>query len=986
MAGITQVTNTVGDMIWQVSGAESVLSLPNLEKITNSGTGSNWDIYLRALDGGQLDLSSVTEMVDPNSGNQTARSIQVKADGQDSVVKLNALQSVSDYTAYETGDYNGEYSRLEPVNGGTIELGSLTTVTGVYIPLDGTGVLDMSTIVDLRSSYVNMSNEGVTPQLDSLSNIDNSRILLTNGATLTIPVTSYSATGIPGNYTLFSADGEGSRLELPYLESLNDGWNDNSSTARAHVVKASNGGFVDLSRLTNITLPVRIEDTLEVRQETGGVVLTPDFDLAVESVSDPVAAMLGGSFTFNWSVRNQGQGLAGGKWTDNVYLSADEVLDGNDVLLGSYTFDTHSSGRLEPNDTYQGSLTTSVPAVVPDDYYVIVRVNHHGILPENNIENNTLAAGSDPSSFRVVLLNPNRYFATAITEAEIVFSRPLSADVDYRDYITITGGHGEVDIESAEVINSTSLRLTFAPLDTPGEYRVVVDSSTPDAVGELLDQDRDGFPGESSDDMLRHTWRLDTDAFTIFTHYPRSGGVDQLTYVDVAFTREVNESSLDLNDITIKNPSGAAISPTSIERMSDNGQEVYRVRFNPLSQSGQYTLHVGQDASDIDGVALATEYTGAILVQAGDLVVQEGVNFDGSSVAGEPLAITYSVQNVGVEAISGDLADAAYLSKDNAWGPTDTQIGTLAGSIDLAPGASVQRTLAGNLPGVTPGSYFVFVVTDLTNEFPELDSGNNRRMLGQITVEIPALETSVAVSESFSASDTTDYYTITVPRGENATLKLDGTSGAHGLYIAEGRVPSRQDYDIHATGTDPRVTIPSALLPTTYYVMAYNVEGTAENYQILADSQGMSVTDSTPTVGSNTSATVLRITGTGFVPGMSVKLTDGDDNFTVEADSINIISSEVLEATFAKGTLTSGTYDLLVRHLDMVFAGPAAITIVDGGKGVLETNLIMPEAIGYHWVSTLYVEYSNTGTAAMPAPLLFVTAEQKWGSWGLLDT
>ena len=123
LAGITQVTNTVGDMIWQVSGAESVLSLPNLEKITNSGTGSNWDIYLRALDGGQLDLSSVTEMVDPNSGNQTARSIQVKADGQDSVVKLNALQSVSDYTAYETGDYNGEYSRLEPVNGGTIETG-----------------------------------------------------------------------------------------------------------------------------------------------------------------------------------------------------------------------------------------------------------------------------------------------------------------------------------------------------------------------------------------------------------------------------------------------------------------------------------------------------------------------------------------------------------------------------------------------------------------------------------------------------------------------------------------------------------------------------------------------------------------------------------------------------------------------------------------------------------------------------------------------
>ena len=42
------------------------------------------------------------------------------------------------------------------------------------------------------------------------------------------------------------------------------------------------------------------------------------------------------------------------------------------------------------------------------------------------------------------------------------------------------------------------------------------------------------------------------------------------------------------------------------------------------------------------------------------------------------------------------------------------------------------------------------------------------------------------------------------------------------------------------------------------------------------------------------------------------------------------------------------------------------------GQANLETHLILPAAVGRHISSTFYVEYSNTGTVAMAAPLLLL--------------
>ena len=54
---------------------------------------------------------------------------------------------------------------------------------------------------------------------------------------------------------------------------------------------------------------------------------------------------------------------------------------------------------------------------------------------------------------------------------------------------------------------------------------------------------------------------------------------------------------------------------------------------------------------------------------------------------------------------------------------------------------------------------------------------------------------------------------------------------------------------------------------------------------------------------------------------------------------------------------------------------------------MLTTKVEVPDPIGSHTSSTLYVDYANTGTAPMPAPLLVLTATQNGnaGAWMTLN-
>ncbi len=120
------------------------------------------------------------------------------------------------------------------------------------------------------------------------------------------------------------------------------------------------------------------------------IIAAPLPDLVIASVS-PVAGSTprsGEPLSLEWTGRNAGNLAASGKWRDRVYLSKDNALSNEDVLLGEVEQDR----TLAPNATYTGSLTRTLPEGIQGEYFLIA-------VPDAT---NTIAEGDGETTGRLV--------------------------------------------------------------------------------------------------------------------------------------------------------------------------------------------------------------------------------------------------------------------------------------------------------------------------------------------------------------------------------------------------------------------------------------------------------------------------------------------------------------------------------------------------------------------------------------------------------
>ena len=246
---------------------------------------------------------------------------------------------------------------------------------------------------------------------------------------------------------------------------------------------------------------------------------------------------------------------------------------------------------------------------------------------------------------------------------------------------------------------------------------------------------------------------------------------------------------------------------------------------------------------------------------------------------------------------------------------------------------------------------------------------------------VPTLEDGIVIQSAFPPSDTAQYYKITVMPGKNLKLRainLSGT-GSIELYASFNEVPTRAVYAYRSslgTGTTGEILIPAAT-SGTWYVMACSPSNPpATNYSIQADLIGLDLGSVNPPKGGSQTGSTLTISGLGFSGVVQAALI-GPGGTLFPATSVSVDSFTQITVSFAGGTVPAGSYDVKVT----LPSGeskvlPGAFQVIGGGQPKLKTNLVVPNVVGYHQVATLYVEYSNEGDAAMPAPLLLVTARQ----------
>jgi RHS repeat-associated protein len=219
-------------------------------------------------------------------------------------------------------------------------------------------------------------------------------------------------------------------------------------------------------------------------------------------------------------------------------------------------------------------------------------------------------------------------------------------------------------------------------------------------------------------------------------------------------------------------------------------------------------------------------------------------------------------------------------------------------------------------------------------------------------------------------------FRITIPSPQVLSLGLlDAITTDHTeLYAQIGSPPTRENYDYRFTspGNNQSLVIPVAA-EGTWYVLVYGESVTTGGaYTLSATGQQTVLSSVTPDHVGNSAPATLTLTGAGFLPTSTVALVAGNGGTTYAPTNISVDSFSEITATFAAG-LPAGTYSVRVTTGASASTLPAAFTVSQGGAANLVTDLILPSVLGRHATATIYIKYANTGTVAMPAPLLVLS-------------
>lgn len=443
-------------------------------------------------------------------------------------------------------------------------------------------------------------------------------------------------------------------------------------------------------------------------------------------------------------------------------------------------------------------------------------------------------------------------------------------------------------------------------------------------------------------------------------------------------------------DITITKPNGETVAATSIQEV---GLNRFRITFSAQTLVGLYHVKIGSDVRDLAGNMLDQDRDGTFGEATDDIydatfnLVPVDLGLTNLVVgatqlrAGDPVSVSWDGANETGATLEGDWIDAVYLSTDDKWDINDMRLATVEHTDGLAAGATYSSSTTINVPGKLPGNYHILVRADVANQERETNEADNLIASSLLPLDVrPLVTDGSVVNGTLTTADRGDYYRIVLASGDSLKLKLDSsTAGSQTeLYASYAGLPTRMAFDQRSAvpGADQEISLKAIHGGGVYYVFVYGnqIPGTVP-YTITAEKAPFFVTSVTPTrYGIGTPATVT-ITGVGFDEQSTLEFYNSQGFKQIVP--VNFISTTTLTAVVNLHTVTLGTFSVRVTKDGNSVELANAFQLIENAAAKLETNLVVPGSVspGFPIKQTLWVEYRNSGSVAMAAPLLQVTAD-----------
>ena len=627
-------------------------------------------------------------------------------------------------------------SSFEVRSSGTISIPLITRAEEINLTLRNAGILPTAQVLSLANSSITV--DSTTPDFNAVTNADLASLYVENAGRLSLPgVTRYGGNLPAFQSRVWQANGAGGVLELTNLLATAHG---NPGYASIYV-RAYWGGRVRLDQLGCVT------------------------DSAVVFYSERDGSRIEAPALTNWS----GYGAIEANLNGTIQLTTNTLITTNvHVTLRADSTNTVGELRLYDSSDIAGTGTLFGNLV-----------NGGGVYP-----------GYSPGAITV-----SNY--TQLTNGALHIEIGGAAPTNGFDVLNVLGSaslDGLLDVARingyAPPVGSTYRFLNAA--SRTGEFARFTGLNA-GASTEFL-------PGYDAAGAFL-TAQFSTGP-VVTNGFPSGAIAGSLSFFDITFNKPIDGGSVWTNDATLTGPGGGL--PLDYAWLIN----ARTVRFGFANQTtpGAYTIIVGpnitdyvgnpmnQDGDATNGEAIADRFTNSVTLSIADLAVANVVA-PPAALPGETIAVSYTIQNVGLEPVVDAHVDGVLLSTDALPG-NDTLLGLAAFTQTLAPGASMSVTQLVTVPTLGPaGNLRVVVQADYNNQVWESSEANNAAVATNDTVVPFALQLQVTtniVSETngplaalvsrngstaaplvvnLASSDTSEITvpaTVTIPAGQNS--------------------------------------------------------------------------------------------------------------------------------------------------------------------------------------------------------------------------
>ncbi|MCA9060979.1 MAG: RHS repeat protein, partial [Planctomycetaceae bacterium] len=348
--------------------------------------------------------------------------------------------------------------------------------------------------------------------------------------------------------------------------------------------------------------------------------------------------------------------------------------------------------------------------------------------------------------------------------------------------------------------------------------------------------------------------------------------------------------------------------------------------------------------------------------------------------SGQPVTISYTTTNHGQPIAAGTWKDRLYISASPVF---DARLAFLVVEVertcDLETGEQCANTVTAAVPGVNPGNYFWHLLTDVSQQVPDVNRTNN---LTTSTASTLVDSDPMFVGETIVgtiAAGQNFYFRLELTEAQ-ATQLTATTSAANAIrvFISEDEMPSNWnfDYEAAATSSTTRTHNFSDTQARTYFVHLRALPAAAAgiDYALSWQSLPLSITNISSGRGSNLGTASVLLSGTAFTRNTTAQLIDSQGAVVREGD-VFFVDSETIQVTVDLTDVPAGFYGWQVLDAgsaaqcggDCYEVGSFAVGALSVSINAADSRVGIPAPVTVTW--------TNTGNTDVASPFFILRGE-----------